>query len=207
MRPIGSLALGLALVSGAAQAQTTVTRQVTSEPVETVVTRGPRWRSYHPPHLEPRARRSRRGACARGRDLRLMSSRLPRNQPASDDDAPRHQQEACACPYGDNAYGANQPDGCPQHHSAATARQGRCAYAGAAADRLSYGRAACRSILRLSSRPWGHRSWPRPTWSSRTYPLRRYIRRMRATMPTAMTVIAIIVHGKADLRSRRRPSR
>ena len=41
MRPIGSLALGLALVSGAAQAQTTVTRQVTSEPVETVVTQGP----------------------------------------------------------------------------------------------------------------------------------------------------------------------
>jgi hypothetical protein len=41
MRPIGSLALGLALVSGAAQAQTTVTRQVTSEPVETVVTQSP----------------------------------------------------------------------------------------------------------------------------------------------------------------------
>jgi len=41
MRPIGSLALGLALVSGTAQAQTTITRQVTSEPVETVVTQGP----------------------------------------------------------------------------------------------------------------------------------------------------------------------
>lgn len=43
MRPIGTIAVGLALVSGAAvaQAQTAVTRQITSEPVETVVTQGP----------------------------------------------------------------------------------------------------------------------------------------------------------------------
>jgi hypothetical protein len=43
MKPIGTIAIGLALVSGAAvaQAQTAVTRQITSEPVETVVTQGP----------------------------------------------------------------------------------------------------------------------------------------------------------------------
>jgi hypothetical protein len=48
MKPIGIIAIGLtlgglALVSGAAvaQAQTAVTRQITSEPVETVVTQGP----------------------------------------------------------------------------------------------------------------------------------------------------------------------
>jgi hypothetical protein len=41
MKPIGSLALCLALASGTAQAQTTVTRQVTSEPVETVITQDP----------------------------------------------------------------------------------------------------------------------------------------------------------------------
>jgi hypothetical protein len=41
MRPIGSLAVCLVLASGTAQAQTTVTRQITSEPVETVVTQGP----------------------------------------------------------------------------------------------------------------------------------------------------------------------
>jgi len=40
---LGTIALGVALASGAAvaQAQTAVTRQVTSEPVETVVTQGP----------------------------------------------------------------------------------------------------------------------------------------------------------------------
>ncbi len=40
---IGAIALGLALASGTAvaQAQTAVTRQITSEPVETVVTQGP----------------------------------------------------------------------------------------------------------------------------------------------------------------------
>jgi hypothetical protein len=43
MRPIGTIAAGLVLVSGTAvaQAQTAVTRQITSEPVETVVTQGP----------------------------------------------------------------------------------------------------------------------------------------------------------------------
>src|ERR1700730_7967338 len=43
MKPIGTIAISLALVSGAAvaQAQTAVTRQITSEPVETVVTQGP----------------------------------------------------------------------------------------------------------------------------------------------------------------------
>jgi hypothetical protein len=47
MRPIGTIAgtiaAGVALVSGAAvaQAQTAVTRQITSEPVETVITQGP----------------------------------------------------------------------------------------------------------------------------------------------------------------------
>jgi Protein of unknown function (DUF1236) len=43
MRPIGTIALGLMLAAGiaAAQAQTAVTRQITSEPVETVVTQGP----------------------------------------------------------------------------------------------------------------------------------------------------------------------
>ncbi len=43
MRPIGSVAFCLALVSGtvAAQAQTSVTRQITNEPVETVITQGP----------------------------------------------------------------------------------------------------------------------------------------------------------------------
>jgi hypothetical protein len=43
MNPIGTIAISLALVSGAAvaQAQTAVTRQITSEPVETVVTQGP----------------------------------------------------------------------------------------------------------------------------------------------------------------------
>jgi hypothetical protein len=43
MRPIGTIAAGLVLLSGtaAAQAQTAVTRQITSEPVETVVTQGP----------------------------------------------------------------------------------------------------------------------------------------------------------------------
>jgi len=38
---IGTIALGLVLASGAAQAQTAVSRQITSEPVETVVTQGP----------------------------------------------------------------------------------------------------------------------------------------------------------------------
>src|SRR5580704_9027424 len=43
MKPIGTIAIGLTLVAGAAgaQAQTAVTRQITSEPVETVVTQGP----------------------------------------------------------------------------------------------------------------------------------------------------------------------
>ena len=43
MRTIGTFAVGLALVSGTslAQAQTAVSRQITSEPVETVVTQGP----------------------------------------------------------------------------------------------------------------------------------------------------------------------
>jgi hypothetical protein len=43
MKPIGTVAFGLALIAGGAgaQAQTSVTRQVTSEPVETVVTQGP----------------------------------------------------------------------------------------------------------------------------------------------------------------------
>jgi len=43
MRPIGTIAIGLALVSGAAgaQAQTVISRQITSEPVETIVTQGP----------------------------------------------------------------------------------------------------------------------------------------------------------------------
>jgi len=43
MRPIGTIAVGLALVSAtaAAHAQTAVSRQITSEPVETVVTQGP----------------------------------------------------------------------------------------------------------------------------------------------------------------------
>jgi hypothetical protein len=43
MRTIGTIAVGLALVSGTslAQAQTAVSRQITSEPVETVVTQGP----------------------------------------------------------------------------------------------------------------------------------------------------------------------
>jgi hypothetical protein len=43
MKPIGTIAAGLVLVSGAAvaQAQTVVTRQITSEPVETVVIQGP----------------------------------------------------------------------------------------------------------------------------------------------------------------------
>jgi hypothetical protein len=43
MRLIGTIAVGLALGAGAApaQAQTSVTRQITSEPVETIVTRGP----------------------------------------------------------------------------------------------------------------------------------------------------------------------
>jgi hypothetical protein len=43
MRPIGTFAVGLALLSGTAvvQAQTAVTRQITSEPVETVITEGP----------------------------------------------------------------------------------------------------------------------------------------------------------------------
>jgi hypothetical protein len=43
MRPIGTIAAGLVLISGTAvaQAQTAVTRQITSEPVETVVTQGP----------------------------------------------------------------------------------------------------------------------------------------------------------------------
>jgi hypothetical protein len=43
MRHIGTIAVGLALVAGAApaQAQTAVTRQITSEPVETIVTQGP----------------------------------------------------------------------------------------------------------------------------------------------------------------------
>jgi hypothetical protein len=43
MRPIGTIAVGLALVSGAAgaQAQTVISRQITSEPVETVVTQSP----------------------------------------------------------------------------------------------------------------------------------------------------------------------
>ncbi len=43
MRPIGTIVVGLALASSAAvaQAQTAVSRQITSEPVETVVTQGP----------------------------------------------------------------------------------------------------------------------------------------------------------------------
>jgi hypothetical protein len=43
MRPIGTIAAGLALVSAAAaaHAQTAISRQITSEPVETVVTQGP----------------------------------------------------------------------------------------------------------------------------------------------------------------------
>jgi hypothetical protein len=43
MKPIGTIAIGLTLVAGAAgaQAQTAITRQITSEPVETVVTQGP----------------------------------------------------------------------------------------------------------------------------------------------------------------------
>jgi hypothetical protein len=43
VRPIGIFTLGLALAAGtvAAPAQTAVTRQITSEPVETVVTQGP----------------------------------------------------------------------------------------------------------------------------------------------------------------------
>jgi hypothetical protein len=43
MRPIGTIAVGLALVSAAAaaHAQTAISRQITSEPVETVVTQGP----------------------------------------------------------------------------------------------------------------------------------------------------------------------
>ena len=45
MRPIGvgTVTIGLAFVAGAAaaQAQTAVTRQITSEPVETVITQGP----------------------------------------------------------------------------------------------------------------------------------------------------------------------
>jgi hypothetical protein len=43
MKPIGTIAIGLTLVAGAAgaQAQTAVTRQITSEPVETVVIQGP----------------------------------------------------------------------------------------------------------------------------------------------------------------------
>jgi len=43
MRTIGTIAIGLALVSGTSlvQAQTAVSRQITSEPVETVVTQGP----------------------------------------------------------------------------------------------------------------------------------------------------------------------
>jgi hypothetical protein len=42
MRTIGTFAIGLALVSGTALAQAqTVTRQITTEPVETVVTQGP----------------------------------------------------------------------------------------------------------------------------------------------------------------------
>ena len=42
-RPLGTIAIGLVLASATAtaQAQTAVTRQITSEPVETVVTQGP----------------------------------------------------------------------------------------------------------------------------------------------------------------------
>jgi Protein of unknown function (DUF1236) len=43
MRPIATVAFGLAFLSGAtaAQGQTTMTRQITTEPVETVITQGP----------------------------------------------------------------------------------------------------------------------------------------------------------------------
>ena len=43
MRSFGIVACGLVFLSGAAPAtaQTTITRQITTEPVETIVTRGP----------------------------------------------------------------------------------------------------------------------------------------------------------------------
>src|ERR1700730_4333526 len=41
MRSIGFVALGVALLAGAAHAQTTVTREITNEPVETIITRSP----------------------------------------------------------------------------------------------------------------------------------------------------------------------
>ena len=43
MKTIGVVACGLVFLSGAAPAaaQTTVTRQITTEPVETIITRGP----------------------------------------------------------------------------------------------------------------------------------------------------------------------